>query len=101
METGFRLTCETSASLDYSVYETFPFSSLEQQSGPEEDSFSSDLSLNSPMKKVEFNLELELIGGEPEPAKAATRELMDNENNNNDINAGVCQREALFRTRSI
>lgn len=63
----------------------------EQQSGPEEDSFTSDLSLSSPVKKVEFNLDLELIGGEPEPVKQATDETPtdnDNENNNNDTDTG-------------
>ncbi|KAF5904170.1 flocculation FLO11-like isoform X1, partial [Clarias magur] len=63
--------------------------SSEQQNVPEEDSFSSDLSLDLPVKKVEFNLDLELIGADPEPAKEDTVETTDNdnENNNNDMNA--------------
>lgn len=64
---------------------------LEQQNAPEEDSFTSDLSLNLPVKKVEFNLDLELMGGEPELVIPATDEPTDNdnENNNNDPTAGV------------
>ncbi|XP_026777217.2 putative uncharacterized protein DDB_G0292292 [Pangasianodon hypophthalmus] len=64
----------------------------DQQNVPEEDSFTSDLNLNlnSPGKKVEFNLDLELIGVEPELEKQATDEPTDNdnENNNNDTNTG-------------
>lgn len=51
------------------------------------------------MKKVEFNLDLELIGGEPEPVKQATDETPtdnDNENNNNDTDTGVYKQEASF-----
>ncbi|XP_060793745.1 TNF receptor-associated factor family protein DDB_G0272098 [Neoarius graeffei] len=68
--------------------EQTPYS--EQQNVAEENSFTSDLSLNSPVKKVEFNLELELIGGESELTKQATNETTDNdnENNNNDTNTG-------------
>ncbi|XP_053338313.1 uncharacterized protein LOC128510220 [Clarias gariepinus] len=63
----------------------------EHQNDPEEDSFSCDLSLDLPVKKVEFNLDLELIGGDPEPAKEPTLETTDNdnENNNNDTNTGI------------
>lgn len=74
----------------------FSLWSSEQQNVPEEDSFTSDLCLNSPVKKVEFNLDPELIGGEPELKKPATEEPTDNdnENNNNDTNTGVYKHEA-------
>ncbi|XP_076849992.1 uncharacterized protein LOC143498966 isoform X2 [Brachyhypopomus gauderio] len=58
---------------------------------PEEDSFLSDTSLTPPMKKVEFNLDLDLIGRESELASSApddTSESQQNENNNNVTNAG-------------
>ncbi|XP_076848920.1 uncharacterized protein LOC143496624 [Brachyhypopomus gauderio] len=57
----------------------------------EEDSFLSDTSLTPPMKKVEFNLDLDLIGRESELASSApddTSESQQNENNNNVTNAG-------------
>lgn len=63
----------------------------EQENVPEENSFSTDSSLSPPMKKVEFNLDLDLIGGESDlndltPADAADEPQ--NENNNNVSNAG-------------
>ncbi|KAL6483773.1 hypothetical protein MHYP_G00086450 [Metynnis hypsauchen] len=61
--------------------------SSEQQNVPEEDSFMSDTSLTPPMKKVEFNLDLDLIGGELEP-KAEPSDPQQNENNNNFTNIG-------------
>ncbi|XP_076849994.1 uncharacterized protein LOC143498967 [Brachyhypopomus gauderio] len=57
----------------------------------EEDSFLSDTSLTPPMKKVEFNLDLDLIGRDSELASSApddTSESQQNENNNNVTNAG-------------
>ncbi|KAK3518576.1 hypothetical protein QTP70_004095 [Hemibagrus guttatus] len=62
--------------------------STDQQNFPEEDSYSSDLSLSSPVKKVEFNLDLDLIGADPEMEKQTTDKTTDNgnENNNNDMN---------------
>ncbi|XP_066529459.1 uncharacterized protein [Hoplias malabaricus] len=66
--------------------------SLESQNVPEEDSFRSDTSLTPPMKKVEFNLDLDLIGGEPELMECAKGESGDpaqNENNNNLSNSGT------------
>ncbi|XP_076849993.1 uncharacterized protein LOC143498966 isoform X3 [Brachyhypopomus gauderio] len=63
----------------------------EQTSSSEEDSFLSDTSLTPPMKKVEFNLDLDLIGRESELASSApddTSESQQNENNNNVTNAG-------------
>ncbi|KAL7864009.1 hypothetical protein AOLI_G00154290 [Acnodon oligacanthus] len=56
--------------------------SSEQQNVPEEDSFMSDTSLTPPIKKVEFNLDLDLIGGELEP-KAEPSDPQQNGNNNN------------------
>lgn len=68
----------------------------DQQNVPEEDSFASDLSLSSPMKKVEFNLDLDLIGADPDMEKQTTDQTTDNgnENNNNDMNTGVYKQEA-------
>lgn len=51
------------------------------------------------MKKVEFNLDLELIGADPELAKQATGEEPTdngNENNSNDMDTGVYERGAAF-----
>ncbi|XP_017576596.1 uncharacterized protein LOC108441534 [Pygocentrus nattereri] len=61
--------------------------SSEQQNMPEEDSFMSDTSLTPPMKKVDFNLDLDLIGGELEP-KAEPSDPQQNENNNNFTSTG-------------
>lgn len=82
--------------LSDSSFGFFSLCSSEQQNVPEEDSFTSDLSLTSPVKKVEFNLDLELIGGEPELTKQAMEEPTDNdnENNNNETNTGVYKHEA-------
>ncbi|GAA6086891.1 uncharacterized protein LOC113655445 isoform X2 [Tachysurus ichikawai] len=65
-------------------------SSSEQQNDPEDDSYTSDLGLTSPVKKVEFNLDLDLISADPEMEKQTTEETTDNgnENNNNDTNTG-------------
>ncbi|KAI5096157.1 hypothetical protein C0J45_14587 [Silurus meridionalis] len=65
--------------------------SSEQQNVPQEDSYSSDLSLSSPVKRVEFNLDLELIGVESDLVRQATDNETtdnDNENNNNDMSTG-------------
>lgn len=69
---------------------------LEQQNDPEDDSYTSDLGLTSPVKKVEFNLDLDLISADPEMEKQTTEETTDNgnENNNNDTNTGVYKLEA-------
>ncbi|KAI4893101.1 hypothetical protein NFI96_026772 [Prochilodus magdalenae] len=63
----------------------------EQQDVPEEDNFLSDASFTPPLKKVEFNLDLDLIGGEPTLEDQASPEASDpqqNENNNNFTSAG-------------
>lgn len=63
----------------------------EQRRVSEDDSSGSDLSLNLPVKKVEFNLDLELIGADPEVEKGTLDEPVDNgneNNNNNDTNTG-------------
>lgn len=48
------------------------------------------------MKKVEFNLDLDLIGADPDMEKQTTDQTTDNgnENNNNDMNTGVYKQEA-------
>lgn len=58
------------------------------------------------MKKVEFNLDLELIGGEPDPAKQApdcfsttafTGSMnSDHENNNNGTDTGAYKHNSYF-----
>lgn len=65
----------------------------DEQNVPEENSFSSNSSLATPgyMKKVEFNLDLDLLGGESDLNDSTDAEAIDtaqNENNNNVSNAG-------------
>lgn len=65
----------------------------DEQNIPEENSFSSNSSLATPgyMKKVEFNLDLDLLGGESDLNDSTDAEATDtaqNENNNNVGNAG-------------
>lgn len=65
----------------------------DEQNVPEENSFSSNSSLATPgyMKKVEFNLDLDLLGGESDFNDSIDAEATDtaqNENNNNVSNAG-------------
>lgn len=66
------------------------------QNFPEENSFSSDSSLASPMKKVEFNLDLDLLGSDSElnnTTEAEATNTEQNENNNNVSNAGQCNQK--------
>lgn len=63
----------------------------EDQNLPEENSFPSSPSLTPPIRKVEFNLDLDLISGEFElntPTSADTCDASLNENNNNIFYAG-------------
>ncbi|XP_072553174.1 uncharacterized protein [Salminus brasiliensis] len=65
--------------------------SSEQQNVPEEDSFMSDASLTPPPKKVDFCLDLDLIGGDFEvldPPSPEASDQQQNENNNNVTNSG-------------
>ncbi|XP_048034595.1 uncharacterized protein LOC125260317 isoform X2 [Megalobrama amblycephala] len=71
--------------------EQTPASENDQENVPEENSFSTDSSLSPPMKKVEFNLDLDLIGGESDLNDLTTADAADepqNENNNNVSNSG-------------
>ncbi|XP_051518422.1 uncharacterized protein LOC127420293 [Myxocyprinus asiaticus] len=81
--------------------EQTPASENEQQNVPEENSFSSSPSFTPPMKKVEFNLDLDLdlIGRESEMNSSTTvhsSDAVQNENNNNVTNAGRGAAEELF-----
>ncbi|KAK1803780.1 hypothetical protein P4O66_020797, partial [Electrophorus voltai] len=69
--------------------ETEQTASSEHHNVPEEDSFFSDTSLTPPIKKVEFDLDLDLMDRGSEQATSATdesSELQQNENNNNITN---------------
>ncbi|XP_035377430.1 uncharacterized protein LOC113591019 isoform X3 [Electrophorus electricus] len=71
--------------------ETEQTASSEHHNVPEEDSFFSDTSLTPPIKKVEFDLDLDLMDRGSEQATSATdeaSELQQNENNNNITNTG-------------
>ncbi|XP_027021809.2 uncharacterized protein LOC113655445 isoform X2 [Tachysurus fulvidraco] len=60
-------------------------STSEQQNVPEDDSFTSDLGLMSPVKKVDFNLDLDLISADPETEKQTTEETTDKGNDSADL----------------
>lgn len=60
----------------------------EDQNLPEENSFPSSFSLTPPIRKVEFNLDLDLISGESELNSPTTADASQNENNNNISHAG-------------
>lgn len=63
----------------------------DEQNVPEENSFSSNSSLDTPMEKVEFNLDLDLLGGDSDfngLTEAEATDAEQNENNNNVSNAG-------------
>ncbi|KAK9954706.1 hypothetical protein ABG768_016755 [Culter alburnus] len=79
--------------------EQTPANENEQENVPEENSFSTDSSLSPPMKKVEFNLDLDLIGGESDLNDLTTADAADepqNENNNNVSNSGRGSAEDIF-----
>lgn len=84
--------------------EQTPTSENDDQSAPEENSFSSNSSLSTPMKKVEFNLDLDLLGSESEfsgPTEAEATDAAQNENNNNVSNAGRGTAEEIFTEISL
>ncbi|XP_059396735.1 uncharacterized protein LOC132129238 isoform X6 [Carassius carassius] len=75
-----------------------------EQNAPEENSFSPDSSLFTPVKKVEFNLDLDLLGSESELSGLTEAEATDaaqNENNNNVSNAGRGTAEEVFTEISL
>ncbi|XP_051735044.1 uncharacterized protein LOC127504470 [Ctenopharyngodon idella] len=79
--------------------EQTPANENEEENVPEENSFSTDSSLSPPMKKVEFNLDLDLIGGESDLNDLTTADAADepqNENNNNVSNAERGSAEEIF-----
>ncbi|XP_051515623.1 uncharacterized protein LOC127418816 [Myxocyprinus asiaticus] len=79
--------------------EQTPASENEQQNAPEENSFTLSPSLTPPMKKVEFNLDLDLISIESElnsPTTVDGSDAPQNENNSNVSNAGRGTSEELF-----
>lgn len=73
----------------------------DEQNVPEENSFSSNSSLATPgyMKKVEFNLDLDLLGGESDFNDSIDAEATDtaqNENNNNVSNVGKYNQKKII-----
>ncbi|XP_059396731.1 uncharacterized protein LOC132129238 isoform X2 [Carassius carassius] len=84
--------------------EQTPTSENDEQNAPEENSFSPDSSLFTPVKKVEFNLDLDLLGSESELSGLTEAEATDaaqNENNNNVSNAGRGTAEEVFTEISL
>ncbi|KAA0706533.1 hypothetical protein E1301_Tti020743 [Triplophysa tibetana] len=76
----------------------------EDQNLPEENSFPSSPSLTPPIRKVEFNLDLDMISGEFElntPTSADACDASLNENNNNIFNAGWGPAEEIFTEISL
>ncbi|XP_026101291.1 uncharacterized protein LOC113072515 [Carassius auratus] len=74
------------------------------QNVPEENSFSSNSSLSPPMKDEDFNLCLNLLGGESDLNDLTEAEATDttqNENNNNVSNAGQGAAEDIFTEISL
>ncbi|RXN34270.1 flocculation FLO11-like isoform X1 [Labeo rohita] len=84
--------------------EQTPTNESDFQNFPEENSFSSDSSLASPMKKVEFNLDLDLLGSDSElnnTTEAEATNTEQNENNNNVSNAGQGTAAEIFTEISL
>ncbi|XP_016295375.1 uncharacterized protein LOC107653219 [Sinocyclocheilus anshuiensis] len=84
--------------------EQTPTNENDEQNVPEENSFSSNSSLSMPVKKVEFNLDLDLLGSESELSAQTEAEATDaaqNENNNNVSNAGRGTAEEIFTEISL
>ncbi|KAF4096283.1 uncharacterized protein LOC131532339 [Onychostoma macrolepis] len=86
--------------------EQTPTSENDEQNVPEENSFSSNSSLATPgyMKKVDFNLDLDLLGGESDLNDSIDDEATDtaqNENNNNVSNAVRGTAEEIFTEISL
>ncbi|XP_056589405.1 uncharacterized protein LOC130409444 isoform X2 [Triplophysa dalaica] len=74
------------------------------QNLPEENSFPSSPGLTPPIRKVEFNLDLDMISGEFElntPTSADTCDASLNENNNNIFYAGLGPAEEIFTEISL
>ncbi|XP_051956296.1 uncharacterized protein LOC127625202 [Xyrauchen texanus] len=79
--------------------EQTPASENEQQNVPDENSFSSSPSFTPPMKKVEFNLDLDLIGIESDlnsPTAVDGSDAPHSENNNHVSIAGKGTADELF-----
>ncbi|KTG41441.1 hypothetical protein cypCar_00031326, partial [Cyprinus carpio] len=69
--------------------EQAPTNDNDYQNVPEENSFSSNSSLSTPMKNEDFNLYLNLLGGDlNDLTEAEATDTTQNENNNNVSNAG-------------
>ncbi|XP_039516751.1 uncharacterized protein LOC120471076 isoform X1 [Pimephales promelas] len=86
--------------------EQTPANGNEEQNSPEENSFTSSSCSTPPMKKVEFNLDLDLIGGDYELndlslSAADVPETPQNQNNNNLFNAGRGSAEEIFTEISL
>ncbi|XDV46553.1 hypothetical protein PO909_014431 [Leuciscus waleckii] len=86
--------------------EQTPANENEEQNSPEENSFTSSSCSTPPMKKVEFNLDLDLIGGDYDlnDLSLSTADASDapqNENNNNLSNAGGGAAEEIFTEISL
>ncbi|XP_016104998.1 uncharacterized protein [Sinocyclocheilus grahami] len=84
--------------------EQTPTNENDYQNVPEENSFSSNSSLAAPMKNEEFNLYLNLLGGESDLNDSTEAEATDtaqNENNNNVSNAGWRIAEEIFTEISL
>lgn len=80
--------------------EQTPANENDEANVPEENSFSSSSSLTPPLKKVEFNLDLDLIGGESDfsnPTASEADDAAQNENNN----AGRGTAEEIFTEVSL
>ncbi|KAK7129426.1 hypothetical protein R3I94_017591 [Phoxinus phoxinus] len=86
--------------------EQTPANDNEEHNSPEENSFTSSSCSTPPMKKVEFNMDLDLIGGDYDlnDLSLSTDDVTDapqNENNNNLSNAGRGAAEEIFTEISL
>ncbi|XP_077074136.1 uncharacterized protein LOC143725542 [Siphateles boraxobius] len=86
--------------------EQTPANEYEEQNSPEENSFTSSSCSTPPVKKVEFNMDLDLIGGDYDlnDLNLSTCDVTDapqNENNNNLFNAGRGATEEIFTEISL
>lgn len=76
----------------------------EEPNLPEESSFTSSPSVTPPLKKVEFNLDLDMISGESDlnsPTSSDAWDAAQNENNNNISHAGWGPAEEIFTEISL
>ncbi|KAK2886153.1 hypothetical protein Q8A67_016990 [Cirrhinus molitorella] len=81
--------------------EQTPTSETDYGNFPEENSFSSVSSLASPTKKVEFNLDLDLLGSDSELNCTTEAEATDAEQNENNNNAGQETPAQIFTEISL